>query len=101
MYGKAQGKFIAVCEGDDYWTEPDKLQKQAELLDAHANWTMCFHNVLIVGDARHYGPQLAYNDREMKAMYRFVDLFPGNFIHTPSVLFRAAARPRGAARWSA
>jgi glycosyltransferase involved in cell wall biosynthesis len=37
-----QGDFIAICEGDDYWTDEYKLQKQMEFLEEHKDYSMCF-----------------------------------------------------------
>jgi glycosyltransferase involved in cell wall biosynthesis len=39
----ASGEYIAILDGDDYWTNPHKLQKQSDLLDAHPEFSMCFH----------------------------------------------------------
>ncbi len=41
---KAKGKYIALCEGDDYWIDEQKLQKQVEYMEGHNNCTLCFHN---------------------------------------------------------
>lgn len=38
-----KSKYIATCEGDDYWIHPDKLQRQIEFLEAHPNHSLCFH----------------------------------------------------------
>lgn len=68
---RAQGKYIAMCEGDDYWTDPLKLQKQVEFLEANPDFSLCFHKVQIESenlDDRVFFSHLEereYSDREI------------------------------------
>lgn len=85
----AKGEYIALLEGDDYWTDSYKLQKQADFLESHPNFAICFHwagwLVQATGNIRswNYGPP------EIKPFYTVDDLLEhSNFIPTCSTVFR-------------
>ena len=84
----AAGKYIAVCEGDDYWIDEKKLQKQTDFLEKNEDFTLTFHNVFI-RNGETLSTDLDYEKRlSSKDVYTIDDLSKGNFIHTPSVVFR-------------
>jgi glycosyltransferase involved in cell wall biosynthesis len=86
----AHGRYIALLDGDDYWTSPYKLQKQVQFLDAHPDYSICFHNALIHfadGDA----VDTYYNDVRQKLRPTVVDLWTRNFMATSSVMLRRDA----------
>ncbi|HYO06618.1 MAG TPA: GNAT family N-acetyltransferase [Phototrophicaceae bacterium] len=80
------GKYIAFCEGDDFWTDPDKLQKQVDFLEANPDFAICFHRVNIISDDS-LQPIILSNQNQ-KEISDFDDLARANFIHTASCVFR-------------
>lgn len=48
LYLHAQGEYIAECDGDDYWTDPLKLQKQFNFMEQHPECIMCYHRFLLL-----------------------------------------------------
>lgn len=50
QYPRAKGKYIAYCEGDDFWTDENKLQKQFDALETNPNCGICVHNVCCINE---------------------------------------------------
>jgi glycosyltransferase involved in cell wall biosynthesis len=80
------GQYIAICEGDDFWIDNYKLQKQIDFLDANIGYAICFHRVYEQnGDKR----VLSYdNPWEIEKTFNIEDLALKNFMHTNSVVYR-------------
>jgi glycosyltransferase involved in cell wall biosynthesis len=86
--GACSGEYIALLEGDDFWTSPQKLQQQITLLENEPDLAMCFHPVTkyIDGEA----VKLIGIPPDDRTVFTLDDLFiVGSFAHTPSIVYRA------------
>jgi glycosyltransferase involved in cell wall biosynthesis len=82
-----RGQYIALLEGDDYWTDPLKLQKQADLLNVDPSKSICFHGVKQVWEDGSHAP-LILEPPDKRSVYSLEDILRQNIIPTCSVLFR-------------
>lgn len=87
IFPRVQGEYVAMCEGDDYWTDPLKLQKQVDFLDAHPDFTICFHPVKVLWEDQPEREEIFPASSSQKT-FTAEDLIKGNFIQTNSVLYR-------------
>jgi glycosyltransferase involved in cell wall biosynthesis len=87
---ECKGKYIALCEGDDYWTDPLKLQKQVDYISSHENCNLVFTDVKLL-DGEVTENKLRPNWANItKSTHEFKDLIERNVITTCTVLFRNA-----------
>ncbi len=86
---ECKANYVAICEGDDYWCDPHKLQKQVDFLEANPGYAICCHRVYIKKDRQR--PKLYPHEfmpskettYDIEMMAKF-----GNMVVTPSVVYR-------------
>ncbi len=84
---RTKGKYIALCEGDDYWTDPHKLQLQTDYLDKHDEAALCFHPVRVFYETGEK-PDDVFPDRTKKKNFTLTRLLRENYIQTNAVMYR-------------
>jgi glycosyltransferase involved in cell wall biosynthesis len=87
------GKYIAILEGDDYWTNPHKLQKQVDFMEAHPDFSMCFHNARILYEGSASPPASHLMTEEIKPEFTLSDVTGKWQVATASVMYRRALMP--------
>lgn len=81
------GKYVALCEGDDYWTDPEKLQRQFDMMEEHPDWSCCFHKH---SDLLPSGRILEMIPQKIASSYTVDDIinFQDGLIATASMFYR-------------
>ncbi len=89
----ARGEYIALLEGDDYWTDPLKLQKQIEFLERHTQCCACFHNVRVLHEGTPERDRNFHPTPLEKKFFALSDIVSSHFIPTCSTMFRNGLYP--------
>lgn len=84
-YKECDGKYVAICDGDDFWTDPKKLQKQVDFLESNPDFSIVFTSFkFLFPDGR-----MEVKDyKKVKQISTFNDLIFGNYISSVTAVFR-------------
>lgn len=88
-YKQCNGEFVALCEGDDYWIDRYKIKKQISFLSANKDFAISYHPVMVLKKNGELVSDFITENFFKAECSNQVDLAMfGNYIHTPSVVFR-------------
>lgn len=91
-----RGRYFVPLDGDDYWTDPDKLRLQVEFLEQNPSYTFCFHDMRRI---RVDGRELAPGPRTRRLDHHFEHLVERQVVPTVTVMFRRSALPDPMPPW--
>jgi len=83
----SRGKYIALCEGDDYWIDPLKLQKQVDFMEANPDFSLCFHDAIVLMDNKSRQPNY-FCTKDQKEITTTEDVIKRWYIPTASMLMK-------------
>jgi len=87
LYKKSKGDYVAICEGDDYWVDSNKLQEQVDYMESNLDCQLTFHNSYRQIDKSN-SMYLLENKFRDKQSFSAKDVIKGWFINTQTIMFR-------------
>ncbi len=88
----ATSEYVALCDGDDYFSDPLKLQKQVDLLEKNPSYSMCFHSTAVKHEAEPHKdyvyPPSEMLPRGVRDFYYLRDFMRANLAQSSSVMYR-------------
>lgn len=87
LLSKAQGDYISLCEGDDFFINSNKIQMQVDFLDEKPECSLCFHPVKVFFE-NNEKEESVYPDSGINFNFTLSELIRWNFIQTNSVVYR-------------
>lgn len=85
---QCKGKYIALCEGDDYWTDPLKLQKQVDFLNNNEDYVACFHKANVISEDGNRIDKYRNLSKKGKVNVETIIMNGGGIYATASLLYR-------------
>lgn len=85
---KAIGKYIAMCDGDDYWTDPSKLQKQVDFLENNPDYVISGHDAVFTDKKGKIIEGVIYSEKHKKDFSQEEVMSAKSFTLTLTMVFR-------------
>lgn len=83
----ADSEYVALCDGDDYWCDYNKLQEQVDFLDSHPDYSICFHQAKIFFENNEKTDEI-YPSNKLAKSTDFNDLLRQNYIPANTIVYR-------------
>jgi len=82
------GKYVALLDGDDYWTDPEKLKIQVDIMEKHPEHSLVFHNAHILDERKSPPTRQLFRKSYPREVFTIDEILGTHMIHTATILVR-------------
>lgn len=93
-------KYESICEGDDYWIDELKLQKQFDFLESHPQHSLCFHAIYRLFNDGHKKPEHRYRRNIEECPTKDAIMKDGAYMSTNAMFYRMECRNKDYPQWA-